>query len=84
MTDALGSAMSVVLFIGSANAMATPEQRQRMKDEALPPLHDKSLSASQAYRAAMEKTIEIMGPDWVPGDEWLTVIENFLRPYDKP
>lgn len=59
-----GPALSVTLFVADAARNATPEQRARLKSEALPPLKDKALTASEAYRVVLAKTVEIMGPDW--------------------
>lgn len=75
-SQAVGAAMAVVMFVGAANDDAGPEQRARLR-EAIKPLEDESLTASQAYETVMRQTVEIMGPDWRPSgewDEWITAL----------
>lgn len=64
------AALMVIAVVGAANSEATEEQRDRLREEALPPLSDKSLPASEAYAAVVRKTGEIMGPGWRPKGEW--------------
>lgn len=75
--DAFGAGLAVTLFVGAAARVATAEQRQRLQAEALPPLRDKALRASEAYRQSLTKTLEIMGPGWDLDDEtkaWIKVL----------
>lgn len=74
----LKSPMLVVMFIGAANADATPQQRLRLKAEALPPLRDETLTAAEAYVRAVKTTAEIMGSDWRPTGEWDETITAIL------
>jgi hypothetical protein len=69
--------MLVVLFIGAANKDATPEQRERLKEEALPVLRD-TPDPREAMAAACLKTADIMGSDWRPAGEWDEAITNVL------
>ena len=73
-----GPALSVTLFVANAARNATPEQRARLKSEALPPLKDKALTASEAYRVVLAKTVEIMGPDWDLDPETKAWIDSLL------
>lgn len=68
--DAIRRAMIVVLFVGAATSDASPEQRERLKAEALPPLYDKALKPGNAYKACVLATAAVMGPDWRPRGEW--------------
>lgn len=71
-----GSALTVVMFVGAANADASPDQRALLKD-AIKPLRDDSLTPSEAYVAVVLGTAEVMGPDWRPTgqwDEWITAL----------
>jgi hypothetical protein len=67
----------VVLFIGAANKDATPEQRARLKTEALPILRD-TPDPKEAMASAVLKTAEVMGPEWRPAGEWDEAITNVL------
>lgn len=76
--SSFGPALSVTLFVADAARHATPEQRARLKSEALPPLRDTKLTASEAYRAVLTKTVEIMGPDWDLDPETKAWIDGLL------
>lgn len=68
--DSIRRALAVVMFVGAANADATREQRNQLRDQALPPLKDSSLTPSQAYEKTVRRTAAIMGPAWRPNGEW--------------
>lgn len=76
---AISRALLVVMFIGAANQDATPEQRARLRGEALPPLKDETLTAAQAYEKTVRTAAAIMGPDWRPRGEWDEWITALLR-----
>lgn len=76
--SAFGPGLAVTLFVASAMRTATPEQRERIRAEALPPLKDRSLTASEAYRATLTRTLEIMGPDWDLDAETRAWIKAFI------
>lgn len=69
MSTAVGRALVVVMFVGAANADATPEQREQLK-EAITPLRDQDLTASEAYKAVVYGVADVMGPHWRPRGEW--------------
>lgn len=73
------AALLVLAFIGSATSEATPEQRDRLRHETLPPLYDETLPASEAYEKAIRTTAEIMGTDWRPKGEWDSWITALLE-----
>lgn len=70
--DSIRRALTVVMFVGAANADATIEQRARLRDEALPPLKDDALTPGEAYRKTVTTAAAIMGPAWRPKGEWET------------
>lgn len=75
--DPIRRAMVVLMFVGAANADATPEQRARLRDEVLPPLRDESIPARDAYVRAARVVVDVMGPEWRPAgewDEWITAL----------
>jgi hypothetical protein len=67
----------VVLFVGAANKDATPEQRTRIKEEALPILRD-TPDPRDAMATTVLKIAEIMGEEWRPEGEWDEAITNVL------
>lgn len=73
----IAPALLVVMFVGAANADATPEQRERLRT-TVSFLRDRSLTASEAYVKAVKHTAEVMGPDWRPKGEWDETITNIL------
>jgi hypothetical protein len=76
--DAFGAALTVVMFVGAANSDATPEQRTQLKD-AIAPLSDKSIPASDAYAQVIRRTADVMGPEWRPSGEWAEWITALLE-----
>lgn len=76
--DAMGAALTVVMFVGAANADATPAQREQLKT-AIEPFKDKDLTASEAYAAVIRGTADIMGPAWRPRGEWDAWITRLLE-----
>ncbi|MCB9377040.1 MAG: hypothetical protein H6515_14390 [Microthrixaceae bacterium] len=75
--ESIKLALVVVMFIGAANQDATREQRNRLRDEAIPPLRDPSLTPGQAWEKAVRTAAAIMGPAWSPSgewDEWITAL----------
>ena len=71
------TALLVVMFVGAANKDASPEQRARLKHEALPLLRD-TPDPREAMVNVVLKTAEVMGEDWRPTGEWDEAITNIL------
>lgn len=59
-SSAVAGYMSVTLFIGDAIRQASPEQRERIREEVLPSLH----LSEVPIRDVLMHVIEIMGTDW--------------------
>jgi hypothetical protein len=57
------------LLVGAANAVASVEQKERLKQ--IPDL----IRAGAELRKLGALVLEIMGPEWVPGPEWMEQIE---------
>lgn len=79
--QALSKALLVVMFVGAANADATPAQREQLKD-AIDPLRDQTLTASEAYKAVVYGTADVMGPTWRPRGEWEAWITALLDDHE--
>lgn len=63
--------LTVLMVFGAARADATPEQLERLRNEALPAMRDHSVS----YRDVVGLVFSIMGPRWAPDDEWLAQVQ---------
>jgi len=73
----LGGAMAFVLFVGAANADATPEKRKQLRERLTPLLETYRTEGNP--KPILEAVIDIMGPDWEPHGEWATAIDAMLK-----
>lgn len=60
------------LLVGAANAVASVEQKERLKQ--IPDLI-RAGAELRKLRKLGALVLEIMGPEWVPGPEWMEQIE---------
>ena len=73
---ALSAHLALVMFIGSARAEATLDQRSRLAAEVKPLLG--TFRADGDPKPLLLKVIEIMGPEWEPSGEWKAWIDSLL------
>lgn len=81
--DSLGGHIAFMMFVGAAMSDGTLQQRKQLR-EKLPPLLDalRDDGSKVRYRAVLVTVCEVMGKDWMPTGEWMTVIDNMLNPGD--
>lgn len=74
--------LSFTLYVGAANADATPDQRDQLRERLGPLLPLIKSSNPGVWRPAAADILnaigEVMGPDWRPRDEWNDQIKLLL------
>ena len=77
--DGISRALTLIALFGCATKDATPEQRARLKGEALPMLRD---TTSNPLTWVVERIFDIMGDGWNPvhtGNGWGEWLDQLLR-----
>lgn len=67
------------LYIGAANAEATPAQRTLLRT-ALPPLIQELRVSREAALPILQAVTRIMGPGWRPTGDWAHQIDLLVPP----
>lgn len=80
----VGGWIAFTLFISAARYDADEAQQELLRAQVTPLLEDLKRSelswrdVRQVTRIALERTQTIMGPRWVPKDEWMQAINAMI------